>query len=75
MMSELGINELEADRGTRKKICITVGGVYSIYYIPMHLLNTGLHFDRGQGGGGRGGWGDAEVELEISLFDYFMNIL
>ena len=41
----------------------------------MYLLNTGLHFDRGQGGGGRGGWGDAEVELEISLFDYFMNIL
>ena len=71
MMSELGINELEADRGTRKNLYNRGRGIC----IPMYLLNTGLHFDRGQGGGGRGGWGDAEVELEISLFDYLMNIL
>ena len=56
MMSELGINELEADRGTRKKICITVGGVY-VYQCTFSTLactlTEGKEEEDGVGGGTR----------------------
>ena len=47
------------DKMRKEKIRGQFGDLFAMY-----LLNTGLNFDRGQGGGGgQSGWGDAEVDL------------